>query len=119
MSLNLFKTSGVQKFNGDSEKFPMFKTQFMALVFSMGQECAKAVKGRPPYADMQYEYSSDGTKDDYATKTARTSQATPRGGMGYRRAYGAPMRSILRSPIFNRPSQEDAKSSKSTQSEKP
>ena len=47
MSLSgMHKITGVPKFNGNKEKFPLFSTKFKALVYSMGPKyvkCKRAV----------------------------------------------------------------------------
>ena len=48
MSLNseLKSISGVPRFNGDQEKFPIFQVKFEALIYRLGSKYTKAIKGK-------------------------------------------------------------------------
>ena len=48
------KIYGVPKFNGDSDKFPMFCIKFEGLIFRLGTKYTKALHRRKPYEDFAY-----------------------------------------------------------------
>ena len=54
LTSELKSISGVPKFNGDQEKFPIFATKFEALTYRLGDEYAEALLGEPPYSNLTY-----------------------------------------------------------------
>jgi len=50
----LGKITGVPKFNGNTEEFPIFCVKFEGLVYRLGQKCSRALKHTSPYEGFVY-----------------------------------------------------------------
>ena len=116
MSLNsdnsdLKGISGVPKFNGDVEEFPIFATKFEALTYRLGDEYAEALLGEPPYENLTYGAKipanirlrdTPSTTDQSAHKAEEQDSSTPIRSRVRSRSLN---RAYLRSPLFT-PSSE-------------
>ena len=72
---NMKKITGVPKFNGDSEKFPIFSIKFEGLMFRLGSQYTNALQGRAPYKD--YEYRQEFKREQFQTyESSRTSTSS-------------------------------------------
>ncbi len=60
------KINGVPKFNGDTDKFPMFCIKFEGLIFRLGTKCTKALHRRKPYND--FTYGQEYTRNQFQTR---------------------------------------------------
>ena len=48
------KIKGIERFDGDRDKFPLFSTKFKGIVYSLGTKYAKALKRKKPYNTLRY-----------------------------------------------------------------
>ena len=48
------KISGVPRFNGDVDKYPIFSVKFKGLVYRLGTDYVKALKRSKPYNWQRY-----------------------------------------------------------------
>ena len=99
--------SGVPRFNGDIDEFPIFATKFEALTYRLGDEYAEALLGEPPYSNLTYGSKIQvrdipPTTDQSAHKTEEQDSATPVCSRVRSRSLN---RAYLRSPLLT-PSSE-------------